>query len=424
MKKIISALITIALLISCTSIPDRSDYRVPDQDAKNFEGLQFGLCHAGYSRSEEEFDLLDALGARWIRIDFRWSKMEKAPGEWDFSYFDDFLDSTDARGKKVLAILDYDTPWLHEGRDTSRRISPEELPLFLEYVRVVAARYGDRVGAFEIWNEPNTKRFWTGSDAQFFDLTRKSLDVLKVVAPDTPVAVGSLFYNPIVGARGYLKKLIKSGALDKADALSLHPYVLSPSVMESRILDARELVAEAGYSTPIWITEAGFPTGGSYPNRVKLEKQGIEFAKALTGLSASGVELITWYELSDRQNPEDVEKGLSSEAFFGLVWPDYTWKPGAYPYSIIANELADGEFRPDVFEFGLNNASSLYQAHFVFNEGTRKIILYSKGKSVEIDLSQWGEEGDVIDLLTGKKLIQDSDISLTVGKDPLMLILK
>ncbi len=424
MKKIIFAFVIFSVFISCTSLPDRSDYNIPDRESLNFEGLQFGLCHAGYSRSDEEYALLDALGAKWIRIDFRWSSVEKVRGEWDFSVYDDFLDSTDAKGKKVLAILDYDTPWLHEGKDTSRQISPEELPLFLEYVKVIAERYGDRVGAFEIWNEPNTKRFWTGSDEQFFELTRQSLDVLKMISPETPVAVGSLFYNPIVGARGYLKKMIKSGVLDKADALSLHPYVLSPSVMESRIHDARELIADAGYATPIWITEAGFPTGGSYPNKVKLEKQGIEFAEALIGLSASGVELITWYELFDSKNPLEVEKDASSETFFGMVWPDYTWKPGAYSYSVIANELSDAEFTPDVFDFDGNNLSSLYQAHFLLKDGTRKIILYSKRKMAEVDLSLLGEYVEILDILTGEKQPHNSDILKTVGKDPIMIIVK
>lgn len=414
----------IIIFVSCASLPDRSDYIIPHRESQNFEGLQFGVCHAGDTRSEEEFALLDALGAQWLRIDFRWSNIEKVRGEWDFSSIDEFLNRAEAGGKKVLAILDYDTPWLHEGKDTSRQISPVELPLFLEYVKVVAERYGDRVGAFEIWNEPNTNRFWTGSDKFFFELTRQSLDVLNVISPETPVAVGSLFYNPIVGSRGYLKKLIKSGILDKADALSLHPYVLSSTVLESRILDARELIADAGYTTPIWITEAGFPTGGSYPNKVKLEKQGIEFAEALIGLSAAGVELITWYELFDSKNPQEVEKDSSSEAFFGIVWPNYTWKPGAYPYSVIANELSDAEFIPSVFDFKGNNLSTLYQAHFLLKDGIRKIILYSKRKRAEIDLSQLGDDLDIIDILTGENLSFDPNILQTIGREPILIIVK
>jgi polysaccharide biosynthesis protein PslG len=424
MKRLIFIIVILVLTISCATVPDRSEYRIPDPESKNFSGLQFGLCHAGYSLSDEEYALLDDLGVQWIRIDFRWDKMEKVQGEWDFSFYDNFLEKADAEGRKVLAILDYDTSWLHVGKDKSRRISPDEMPLFLEYVKVVADRYGDRVGAFEIWNEPNTKRFWTGSDADFFDLTNQTLDLLKSENPQTPVAVGSIFYNPVVGARGYLKRMIASGVLEKADAISVHPYVLNPSVLESRIIDVRDLVASAGYSTPIWITEAGFPTGGSYPNKVREHNQGRTVAEALTGLSAAGVELITWYELFDRQNPEEVEKGMSSEAFFGLVWPDYRWKPGAYPYSVIANQLAGADFVPENYDFKGKRLFSLYQAQFLTSDGTRTIILRSTGRDIEIDLSDFDEALRIIDLLTGGSREISSENILTVGKDPIMLIFR
>lgn len=422
MKNISIASFILTLLVSCASMPDRSGYTIPDSETKNFPGIQFGLCHGGYSKSDREYALLDKLGVQWLRIDFSWKKMEQVQGEWDFSVYDEFLEKAEEEGVKVLAILDYDTAWLHQDKDTGRRIEPDEMPLFLEYVRVVAERYGDRVGAFEIWNEPNTKRFWSRSDRDFFELTNRTLDLLKEVSPQTPVAVGAIFYNPILGARGYLKKLIKSGVLDKADALSVHPYSMFPSALESRILDVRKLVTHAGYSTPIWITEAGFPTGGSYPNRVELKNQGRVLSKTLTNLCAAGVELITWYQLFDAKNPDDVVQGLSSEAFFGIVWRNYQWKPGAFPFSVIANELADAEFVPEIYEFSGKRISSLYQAQFNSAEGLRKIIIRSIGRNVEIDFSRFDDAPVIIDLLTGEFCEMDPGNNLIVNKDPLMVI--
>jgi hypothetical protein len=37
----------------------------------------FGMCHAGKTKSEDEYSLLDDLGVEWLRIDFRWDKIEK-----------------------------------------------------------------------------------------------------------------------------------------------------------------------------------------------------------------------------------------------------------------------------------------------------------------------------------------------------------
>ncbi|MBI9099962.1 MAG: cellulase family glycosylhydrolase [Spirochaetaceae bacterium] len=411
------------VLASCNTTPHRSRYISPVRENMNFNGLQFGVCHAGYSRSDEEYALLDELGIEWIRIDFHWNKMEKSQGEWDFSLYDDFLDKAVGEGKKVLAILVYDTQWLHRGKDKRRRISPEEMPLFLNYVRTVAERYGSRVGAFEIWNEPNSNRFWAGSDKDFLELTRQTLHLLKKVCPQTPVAVGSLFYNPIIFAGSYLQKLIHSGVLDEADALSIHPYTLSPHILEKRILNVRKRMATAGYFTPLWITEVGFPTGGTYPNRIPLEKQGRTVAQTLTRLGAGGVELITWYNFSDELNEGEVEPGMSSEDFFGIIRPDYSLKPGAYPFSVLAKELKGTLFIPDSFPFKGTGLSSLYEAQFLSNDGVRKIVLWSTGNEVTLDLSPGDKNITIIDLMTGGQLEPDREGILSVTKDPVLMII-
>lgn len=421
MNRIIIITLTITLFISCAGIPDRENYQIPDPQSRNFDGLQIGICHGGNSKSDKEYELLDQLGVSWVRIDFKWNKIERVQGQWDFQNYDDFMDKADAEGMKVLAILDYDTDWLNS--DKGKYISPDQLPLFLDFVKKVAARYGSRVGAFEIWNEPNTNRFWTGSDEEFFELTRQSLDVLKEVSPETPVAVGSLFYNPVVRARGYLKKLIQSGVLEKADALSLHPYALSAHVLESRILDARELVANAGYNTPIWITEAGFPTGGSYPNKMKLERQSYAIAESITRLAASGVEMITWYNLFDSKNPENMKRGMSSEAYFGLVRPNYELKPGATAYSILASQLAESLFIPEMINFEGKKVKSLYQAQFTRPDGVNLVVIWSLGPIISVDPGFTSRDIRVINLIDGEERQLVNQV-LSVTKEPLLLLLE
>lgn len=420
MRKILISVLCL-MLCSCAGIPGSGNNSGSPPSRGNFKGVQFGLCHAGYSGTDEEYAHLDQLGAQWLRIDFRWSRIEPEKGVWDFSYYDEYLENARAHGRKVLAILDYDTPWLHKGSDKSRRIDPDELPLYLEYVRRTAERYGSEVGAFEIWNEPNTKRFWTGSDRDFFELVRQSLDVLDEVSPDTPVAVGSLFYHPLIGAGLYLRKLINSGVLEKADALSLHPYTLSPSVLEKRIKKARNLIESRGYSVPVWITEAGFPTGGNYPNRIKTEEQGRIIAESLTGLISSGAEMVIWYCMYDSRNREDIEPGMSSEDFFGILWPDHTWKPGAFPYSILAGELENSLFLPGKTAFTGQNLSSLFQRQFLSADGTEKTVMWSTGRDVILDYPSSEEEVMVVDLLTGDVESISEHSRIVITENPVLL---
>jgi hypothetical protein len=380
-----------------------------------------GICHGGNSRSDEEYALLHQLGIKWTRVDFKWNNMEKVQGEWDFSVYDHFLAKAEEEGIRVLAILDYDTDWLNP--DKGKYVSPEQMPLFLDFVTKVAERYGSRVGAFEIWNEPNTNRFWTGTNKEFFQLTSQTLDLLKTISPDTPVAVGSLFYNPIVNAKSFLRELIRAGVLEKADALSLHPYVLSPVSLEKTILDARNLLLQEGFSTPIWITEAGFPTGGSYPNKIKLEKQSYVIAEAITRLAAAGVELITWYNLFDSKNPENMKFGMSSEAYFGIVRPDYEWKPGATAFSILAKELSGSVFSPEMIGFEGKNVKSLYQARFLRTDSEERVVLWSFGPLVTVDPGFPGRSVKVINLVSGREFLLENQL-LEVSVEPLLLLIE
>ena len=76
--------------------------------AANIEvGEPAGICHAGYSRSDEEYAILDKLGVGLIRIDMHWSRVQPNFDTWDFEHFDAYLDAADSHGIKVLALLDY-----------------------------------------------------------------------------------------------------------------------------------------------------------------------------------------------------------------------------------------------------------------------------------------------------------------------------
>lgn len=410
-------LLVTLFLGSCAGLPDRSAYLEQGRSTPGIDGLEFGLCHAGYSLSDEEYALLDEMRVQWMRIDFSWNNLEKEPGVWDFEKMDAYVDRAVKGGKKILAILDYDTAWLHMGKDKSRRIERGELPRYLNYVEKVVKRYGRKLDALEIWNEPNTSRFWTASDDDFFRLTNETLDLLDRIAPDIPVAVGSVFYHPILGAGLYIGKLIDAGILDKADALSIHPYSLTYSVLEDRVATVRNRLADEGYDTPVWITEMGFPTGGGYPHRISLDEQAEVVAKSLTMLAASGAELVIWYELRDSRNPEDVEEGMSSEAFFGLAYPDFRKKPGAIPYSILARTLKGAKFIPEMWPPRDPGEGDLYQAHFALRNGSGCAVLWTLGGEVSVK----NPGGKIVDLTTGQEVLQTEDLyDVTVGTTPLL----
>src|SRR5262249_8079265 len=71
---------------------------------------------------------------------------------------------------------------------------PRDYAAWAELVRRLAAHWVDRYGAeevrewyFEVWNEPNLKAFWDGTQEQYFELYRHTARALEGVDPELRV---------------------------------------------------------------------------------------------------------------------------------------------------------------------------------------------------------------------------------------------
>jgi hypothetical protein len=381
--------------------------------------LELGFCHAGGSEYDD-FALLKALGAKWTRLDFPWEHIEPEQGMWTFDRFDDIVETAEKNGTKVLVILDYDTPWMHPPGKRERRITPENLPLWLTYVEKVARRYAGRVGGFEVWNEPNFGRFWDGTDEEFFALTAATVETLKRVAPETPVVVGSLMYHTITGGPGYLRRLLKSGAVQGADAVSLHPYGFSAEAAAKRVAEAGEMLTEYGFDGSVWITEVGFPTGGGYPHKVSEAEQPGRVIKTITLAAVSGVEVLTWYELKDKHMPGEAPPGTSSEAFFGLVRPDGSFKPGGVAFGAMARRLRGSRYAPEILMSDF--PESRLEVHpFTRVDGDDFVVLWSRGGRYEVVLEGFTGRPRVVDPGREESRTMDPGEILPVGPDPILI---
>ena len=85
----------------------------------NGEEISLGTCyypeHWKEDLWEEDLPRMLANGIRTIRIaEFAWSKIEPREGEFDYSFFDRFLDLTDRMGMQVIFGTPTATPpaWL------------------------------------------------------------------------------------------------------------------------------------------------------------------------------------------------------------------------------------------------------------------------------------------------------------------------
>jgi hypothetical protein len=333
-------------------------------------GEPFGLCHAGYSCSDDEYDLLDSLGNQWIRIDLSWTRVEPKSDVWDFSYYDQYLQKANQRGQKIMAILDYGHPKLNNSNDFY--IAPEQIPYFLEYVNRTVTRYRFNVSAFEIWNEPNFD-FWRGTDSEYFNLFNQTVELIYSIDPNIFVlGPGMAGFST-----DYLEKMFELGITTHLDAISFHPYSAHPDSLYQRIYDIKQLANKYDYKGEIWITEVGNPTGGIYGHSVSLGKQADRLIKTLTYSTILDVRNIIWYCLFD--SPESVKENnpLNSESFFGIVYPDNnTWKPAAHTFKIMSNQISNSHYYPNAIRHSGLIGQSIRSFLFRNAQGKTTIVLW------------------------------------------------
>ena len=124
-------------------------------------------------------------------------------------------------------------------------------------VRHVIDRFGRdevRTWAFEVWNEPNLRVFWSADEAAYFDLYDASVRAVRSVDPTLRVG------GPATAAVGWVDDLLAHVAEADVplDFVSTHTYGLPP-------LDLRPITARFGRSDlPLWWTEWGVsPKHGS-----------------------------------------------------------------------------------------------------------------------------------------------------------------
>ena len=336
-----------------------------------------GLVHAGHTNSPEEYALIDRMGASWVLTTFYWSGIEPVQDQWNFEWYDRYVDTAKAAGKKVLGVMGYDVSWIHNDGKRHNYIPPDKLQYFLEYVRKTTAHFKGRVDAWCIWNEPNF-HFWTGTRNEFFELNRLASDVLREEDPDV-ILLGGAFNRGIFGLpKAYITGLFESGAMEKADGVAFHPYELNPARTLKLYRSFEKIVSRYGFGDRIWATEVGYPTGGWYPTTIRERKMPEYTIKTFVKLAAEGAKTIFWYQLFDPEN----RTRLNSEDYFGLVRSrnDYTSK-GAEAFRLCAVYLSGTVHRPFPRE-GLPNSLKTY--YFENPEGGGVLVLWKSGLPIRI----------------------------------------
>jgi hypothetical protein len=426
-KYIIPLLLGAIFYTSCPT--DTGEFSVPVSPVQvvrsAIPGDLMGMVHAG-DRSDEverEYALLNELGVQWMLTDFSWNSIEGTEGVWTENYFDAYTNNGKDHEKKILAILDYDVGWIHDGNHDSddhgnagddrftdgaghKYIAISEIPFFIEYVKKTVYHYQDRVDAWCIWNEPNLEQFWRGTQLEFFELTKATVAAIRKVDPDAFIIGGA--FNTLVSedwVRGFFE--FDPDMIENINAIAYHPYTIGPGSTANMYNYFKKIVSEYGFGDKIWVTEVGYPTYDKAPRPA--DRYGTDILEAnmpetvmqtIVLLTANGAQRLFWYHLFDPK-PED-QDDTDSEDWFGLIKRDlaWTWKGGAVAYRLAAKNIP-GTVCKIPERAGLSDAIQAY--YFEGSDGRHTLVIWNNintAKDVQVYLP--GVNQKVYNLATGE----------------------
>lgn len=277
-------------------------------------------------RRQTTLDAALDLGGVMIRRDVRWAEVERVPGVFDFSGYDEIFAEAQARGVRVLGMLGYGNTWATTAVGANEYFPPDDPADFGRFAGAVASHYAGQMVGWEIWNEPNAGfRFWQGTDISgdpyaYADLLVAAGTAIHQADATTPVLLGGTVFTPqfIEGALPWLDGAWRHApALDQAfDVAGIHTYQSYPPTVAPEIGHGNGVAEDppladkvaahnclldhhSAADKPIWITELGWPV---YEN-VDEAEQARWMVRGTLLAFAAGVEGVFWYTLRDGPDP-------------------------------------------------------------------------------------------------------------------------
>jgi polysaccharide biosynthesis protein PslG len=357
-----SLALTAAILVAlCGAAPMARAADKPPLSGVQLHSLWFDSSSADMDR---ELDLAASAGANVVRVDVVWGSLETGGkgqySQWYVEKLDRFMTGATGRGMKVVAVLHSTPCWASTAPDSVRQgctgawwdrgvgaYPPRDVGDYGDAARFVTSRYGTRLAALEIWNEPNLAEepFWRSADkaGDYARLLKAAYPAAKAGNSQVPVLAGSLAFAD----RPFLDQLYANGIRGFYDGIAVHPYNEARHPADRwqdewkkyTLLPGLEWIHDGMIANhddkPIWITEFGWTTGTASGWRVS-EAQQADFIGASFSLLAkkSYVRSAIVYNLREKGTDP-----ASHEDNFGLVNRDFSPKPA---YQALKHALTVG----------------------------------------------------------------------------------
>jgi hypothetical protein len=228
----------------------------------------------GVSPGTAQIANVRALGTHWVRMFANWPDLEPARGVFAANALATYEQTfrTLPPGTKVILDVVNSPRW--ETGSGDAHAPPANPRDYATLLGSLAHRFAGRVSAYEIWNEEDEPRWWTGAPnpAAYAQLLKVTYPAIKAADPNATVVLGGLTGNDY----RFLEGVYQAGAKGSFDAVGVHTdtacNILSPydylrgadnRMIPDSFLAYREVRATMlanGDDKPIWMTELSWRT--------------------------------------------------------------------------------------------------------------------------------------------------------------------
>ena len=251
-------------------------------------GVNVELLQYDEHRMRAQLAHIEAAGFRWLRQSLAWDSIEPRRGLLDWSGWDRLMRTLrDFPHLELVAVLQHSPAWARSpsAPGTLRSAPPQSPADFANFAHAFAARYGDDIHHYQIWDEPNLSDAWGGippHPADYVALLAAAHAAILQADTDASIIAAGLAPTTETGGQNisdirYLRSMYAQGAAAYMDIVAAKPYGFSVSPLDrtvdesvlnfSRIVALREIMLEYGDGKKaLWASHYGWnslPSGWS-----------------------------------------------------------------------------------------------------------------------------------------------------------------
>ncbi|MCB0917432.1 MAG: hypothetical protein KDC39_02555 [Actinobacteria bacterium] len=302
---------------TATSVPTRAadstaDAAIPGKQL-SLNVADFGI-HAFRQRPQ--------TGAGSIRLACvpTWRDVQGSPGQDYWGGFDEWMNKLAGWGFNDITFVFCGTPEWAAGKASRKETPvlgelstrpPADMNTWRSFVQDVVSRYGDRIAAYEVWNEPTSPQFFSGSAGELAEMTQVVHDVVKSSDPSAAVVSASAQTHSDAYAPFRVKYFEALAARQwPVDAVAIHGYPAAKETPEDRVRrlqGVNDELAAAGKpeKVQVWDTEVNYDLGSNsvpskkYEARISGDKASAWTAVSFLDSWALGIQKTYWYLWTD-----------------------------------------------------------------------------------------------------------------------------